>query len=130
MELLHPNADVRMSGAEYNSMQSDIDKARQSYEHVAQRNRAIPKLIAELKSVRFDLAKERALNSTLLKQRIARDCVSSAYNSCRTDLVNSKSILRATIRIAEQYQSESNLLKDELKQAYELIEQLRVTQYA
>jgi len=130
MTVINDDSIVTMSGLEFMQMQSDIDKSRQSYEHAAQRNRVIPKLISELKSVRFDLAKERALNSTLLQQRIARDCTSSAYNSCKTDLVNSKQILRATNRVAKQYQSECNLLKDELKQAYELIDQLSTERYA
>lgn len=128
--LLDPESVVTMSGAEYNSMQSDIDKARQSYEHQAQRNRVIPKLITELKSVRFDLAKERAVNSTLCKRVMFTSLSKSAYTSCKSDLVNSKSVLSATNRIAEQYQSECNLLKEELKQAYELIDQLSTERYA
>lgn len=119
-----------MSGAEFMQMQADIDKARQSYEEAAERNKAIPKLIKELKDFRFDLAKERAVNSTLCKRVMFTSLSNSAYTSCKSGLVNSKQILRATNRIAEQYQSECALLKDELKQAYELIEKLSTERYA
>lgn len=127
--LLEPTADVRMTGEEYNQMQTDLDKAREAYEEAAKRNLAIPKLLAELKSVRTDLLSEQAINSTLLKRNMFTSLSNSAYTSCKTDLVNSKQILRATNRIAEQYQSECTSLKEELKQAYNLIELLRDTRY-
>lgn len=128
--LLEPTADVRMTGEEFNQMQTDLDKAREAYEEAARRNLAIPKLLAELESVRTDLLSEQAINSTLLKRSMFTSLSNSAYTSCKTDLVNSKQILRATTRIAEQYQSECTSLKEELKQAYDLIELLKDTRYA
>ena len=118
------DAVVTMSGAEYNQMQSDIDKAREAYESEAQRSRRLPLLLQELKAVRFELAKAEALNSTLLKRHINHGLTDTAYRACKLESQQANHMAELSIDFAEQYKQEAQELRSELRQAYELLDSL------